>query len=167
MSDKTYKRYKTKPECGTRPGYDWHRRDQNEEPCEPCRDAMKAYWKHQRVIRNSDINEKRRIWRQNHPFTYKSNRTRARKLGVNYDYYTEEQVLAIYGLDCHICDKPIDLEAPRQCGKDGWEWGLQIDHVFPLSKGGGDTLDNVRPSHGYCNNIKNATIDYAIKFGGK
>jgi len=34
--------------------------------------------------------------------------------------------------------------------------GLHIDHVMPLSKGGPDTLENVRPAHGSCNVKKQA-----------
>ena len=50
------KRYKVEPEHGTNAGYDWHRRDMKEEPCIPCRDAMRAYWKNERIIRKEEIN---------------------------------------------------------------------------------------------------------------
>jgi 5-methylcytosine-specific restriction endonuclease McrA len=50
------------------------------------------------------------------------------------------------------------MSAPRKVGQDGWEHGLHIDHVYPLSKGGLDTLENVRPAHGKCNIVKWATI---------
>jgi 5-methylcytosine-specific restriction endonuclease McrA len=29
--------------------------------------------------------------------------------------------------------------------------GLTLDHVIPLSKGGTDTMDNLRPAHWLCN----------------
>lgn len=155
---KEYKRYKVKPDCGTKRGYDWHRRDQKEEPCEPCRTAMKDYWKLQRIIRNEDINSKRKAKRVENPYRYQSRRTRARKLNVGFGYYRDEDVINTYGTDCHICNDPIDFSAPRQAGKDGWEKGFQVDHVYPLSRGGEDTLENVRPAHGYCNIVKWATI---------
>jgi 5-methylcytosine-specific restriction endonuclease McrA len=88
----------------------------------------------------------------------RTNRKRAMKFGVDTEWYSPQQILDMYGTDCHICNNTIDLDAPRQCGKPGWENGLQIDHVIPLSKGGPDTIDNLRPAHGYCNNIKNATM---------
>jgi 5-methylcytosine-specific restriction endonuclease McrA len=56
-----------------------------------------------------------------------------------------------YGLLCNICKEPINFVAPRKVGKLGWERGLHIDHVVPLSKGGSDTLANIRPTHGLCN----------------
>ena len=81
----------------------------------------------------------------------KTRRIRAMRKGIGYEPYTEYQVLELYGTDCHICGKPIDMKAPRRCGLTNWEYGLQIDHVIPLSKEGQDTLKNVRPSHGICN----------------
>lgn len=65
--------------------------------------------------------------------------------------YTEKQVLDIYGNICHLCGIAIDLSAPRHQSQKGWENALHIDHVIPISKGGADTLENVRPSHGLCN----------------
>lgn len=151
---------------GTMAGYRWHTRKQNELPCDPCREAMKEHWKNQRVIRNTEINVLRRKWRREQALKHNrsSGRRRARNLGVSVEYYTDQDVIDKYGTDCHICNKPINFDAPRQCGKPGWEYGLQIDHLFPMSKGGADTLDNVRPAHGYCNNIKHATVDFLPKF---
>ena len=83
-------------------------------------------------------------------------RRRAKKFENGFEPYKEIQVLEIYGKDCHICLGPIDLSAPRQPGLHGWEIGLHIDHVIPLSKGGPDTIDNVRPAHGSCNVKKHA-----------
>ena len=73
--------------------------------------------------------------------------------------YTEEQVLKLYGTNCHICKKPVNLSANRSAGAPGWERGLHIDHVVPLSKGGADALDNVKPAHGLCNLQKHASIE--------
>lgn len=153
-----YKRFKEEPEHGTRSGYDWHRRDQKELPCNECREAEAAYWRRMRIERKDAITANARRRRFSVAGAARSNRKRAIKFGVDTEWYSPQQVLELYGTDCHICNKPIDLNAPRQCGKEGWELGLQIDHVMPLSKGGTDTIDNLRPAHGYCNNTKNATI---------
>ena len=83
-------------------------------------------------------------------------RRRANRFNNGFEYYKESEVLEIYGTICHICNIDIDLSAPRLAGESGWEVGLHIDHVVPLSKGGSDTLDNVRPAHGSCNVKKHA-----------
>lgn len=68
--------------------------------------------------------------------------------------YTLVDILIAHGTKCYLCNQPIDYAAPRSPGKPGWENGLHIDHVIPLSKGGSDHLENVKPSHGRCNIIK-------------
>lgn len=151
-------RHKTEPEHGTRSGYDWHRRDKHETPCEPCSEAERVYWRLQRVIRKETINENSRLRRIKNKHTYISRRNRARRNNVDYGYYTDQDVLDTYGTNCHICNEAIDFEAPRQCGRPGWELGFHVDHVHPISKGGVDTLENVRPAHGKCNIIKWATV---------
>lgn len=78
-------------------------------------------------------------------------RRRAKRFENGFEMYKESLILDLYGFNCHICLNPIDLLAPRQPGLNGWENGLHIDHVVPLSKGGPDTIENVRPSHGSCN----------------
>jgi 5-methylcytosine-specific restriction endonuclease McrA len=80
-----------------------------------------------------------------------ANKRRARIRNVQHVPYTEEQVLKLYGINCHICNKEVDLKANRKTGAPGWELGLHIDHVIDLSKGGPDKIENVRPAHGVCN----------------
>ena len=147
-------RHKTEPPHGTRSGYDWHRRDKKEKPCDECREAERLYWINQRVIRSKEINRLRRINR-----FYKINAGRHfRRNNTDPGNYSENQVILTYGTDCHICKLPIDFSAPRKVGLPGWEKGLHIDHVFPLSRGGLDILENVKPAHGQCNVIKNNTV---------
>ena len=47
---------------------------------------------------------------------------------------------------CAICGKPIEGE-------------FTIDHIIPLSRGGGNTLNNLRPTHKTCNMIKGNFTD--------
>lgn len=78
-------------------------------------------------------------------------RRRAQKRNNGYEIYTTQQVLDLYGTNCYICTTPIDIETSRKVGSHGWKLSLQIDHVIPISKGGPDILDNVRPAHAICN----------------
>ena len=66
--------------------------------------------------------------------------------------YLESEVLEKYGTLCYICSEEINLSVSRRAGiGKGWRNGLHIDHVIPLSQGGPDSLENVRPSHAICN----------------
>lgn len=89
-------------------------------------------------------------------FMVSSRVRRARVKQVPFERYTVNDVLNKWGNVCHLCNQEIDLSAPRQMRLKGWEHGLHLDHVVPISKGGPDTLDNVKPSHGLCNIRKNA-----------
>ena len=82
-------------------------------------------------------------------------RRRAKKRNSGIEYYTTKQVLEKYGTICYLCGLEIDLNAERRPGRKGWEKGLHIDHVLEISKGGPDTLENVRPAHGLCNLERN------------
>lgn len=136
-------RFRVRPDCGSRSGYDFHVRQANEMPCQPCRDANAAHWREQRQKRREAINALRRNWDKSYPTKRK---------------FDKELVIATYGTDCHICGNPIDFDAPSQVGVVGWEWAYHPDHVVPLSRGGADELSNIRPSHAYCNHRKWATV---------
>ena len=79
----------------------------------------------------------------------------ARKFGGSHKFYTVQEVLNLYGTNCHLCDLPIDLNAPRHTAKPGYQYGLHIDHVIRLADGGHDVIENVRPAHAICNQQKN------------
>ena len=84
-------------------------------------------------------------------------RVRARKIkmmGNGIEPYTLYQILEEYGAVCYLCEVAIDLTLPRKIGVAGWEQGLHLDHVTPISKGGSDCLENVAPTHAICNLVK-------------
>ena len=140
-------------------GYHLHKRSK-EDVCDPCREAQRVWWRKRRITHNEHINKLRKAWRERTPNARRDRMHRAKAAGGELGYYSDLMVLELYGTDCHICGEPIDLNAPRQCGKEGWEKALHVDHVIPLSKGGPDTIDNVRPAHGQCNIIKWANLDW-------
>jgi 5-methylcytosine-specific restriction protein A len=56
-------------------------------------------------------------------------------------------VLARDGHVCGICGREIQANE-----------SLDIDHIVPVARGGGDELDNLQPSHASCNRSKGARI---------
>ena len=103
------------------------------------------------------MREQNKQWKKDNPEKYaelnrrKEHIRRARKFENGSEPYTEKQIIETYGFLCNICKEAINFAAPRKVGLRGWERGFHIDHVVPLSKGGSDTLENVRPTHGKCN----------------
>ena len=106
------------------------------------------------------LKEYQKEYRKNNPHKAreKDRKRRALKKANVHEPYTEDQVLETYGTNCHICKEDIDLSASRSSGAPGWEQGLHLDHVIPLSKGGPDSLNNVKPAHGLCNLQKNNSL---------
>jgi len=106
------------------------------------------------------IIEEKKIYRKNNAEKGRGyvRKRRAIRNNNGREPYTEQQVLELYGTNCHICQNPIDLSANRAVGSPGWETALHIDHIIPISKGGPDSLDNVRPAHGKCNMSKSNKI---------
>lgn len=140
-------------------GYNRHRR-LGEQTCEMCKSANAADFR-RKYAANPEA-ERNRFKKNIQTEKYRkqkrasgrrvSSRRRNRLRGLPHERYTEAEVLELYGTDCHLCGKPIDLDAPQRTGwGKGWERGLQLDHLVPVAKGGADTLANVRPSHGLCN----------------
>jgi 5-methylcytosine-specific restriction endonuclease McrA len=145
--------------CGTRSGYNRHLR-LKEEVCQDCRDAQNEYdrkrfyenpeLKRIRNRKHSNPEKKRSSWR----------RREAKRRGSFIEKYLDSEVLQKYGTKCYICKTEIDLNASRRSGiGSNWEKGLNIDHVIPISLGGSDTLENVRPTHVICNIKKGNKVD--------
>jgi len=95
-----------------------------------------------------------RKWKKENPES--NRRSEAKRRAAYSEKYTEAQVLSLYGYNCNVCKKEIDLKSNRSPGKLGWELSLHIDHLVPIARGGADTLENVRPTHGICNVKKGA-----------
>ena len=155
MPNKPYKDIK----CGTYSGYQRHYR-LKELACDACKKGAAEYVKKHYYNNTKKILERIKKYQKNNPKRKlikerTKARRRARLKGCKTEPYTLAQVFDTYGYNCYLCNKLIDLKAPRQAGKPGWEMGLHIDHYIDIQHGGGDTLENVRPTHGICNLRKN------------
>lgn len=93
---------------------------------------------------NEAINTRNKGWRDRHPDRVRSINSRRkaqrRSAGVVHKVDLSE-VLTRDGNICHICGEEISTD-------------LHFDHVIPVAKGGGHTIENLKPSHGRCNSSK-------------
>lgn len=153
--------------CGTPWGYSHHRK-RKEPACEACLQARREFRKKEYAENAEKFRSLSKIWRINNPDKafetnkkqndIRNRKRRAHKASVISEAYTDKEVLEKYGSICHICGIGIDLSIPRKGKRANWGESLHIDHVIPLSKGGPDTLDNVRPSHAFCNISKGSKM---------
>lgn len=79
---------------------------------------------------------------------------RAKKYGVEYDWsITLEKLIEKKGLSCSICGLTCFYS-----GDSNADLYPSIDHIIPLSRGGGHTWENVQVAHRICNTIKNDQV---------
>jgi 5-methylcytosine-specific restriction endonuclease McrA len=71
---------------------------------------------------------------------------RARRLGLPWDMVDLRLVFKKSDGRCGICGEPVDLDT------------FTIDHIVPLSKGGGHVFDNLQPAHKACNSRKGSKL---------
>ena len=109
----------------------------------------------------------KRAERQRNKHTYREQQRKAVAIlrGVDHEDWTEKQLIETYGSDCYICHEPIDITIPRTGKKS--KYSLWPDHVIPMSRGGENTIRNVRPCHRFCNESKGKkTYDEYIIYKG-
>lgn len=125
----------------------------NKEYYQANKEQIQEYLKQYNLDNNEELTaRKREYYQENKDAHHVAMRRREiAKRGTRVEIYTKQDVLDKWGTACHICKEEIDLTAPRTPGKEGWKRGLHLDHVVPVSKGGTDTLDNVKPAHALCN----------------
>jgi len=87
-----------------------------------------------------------------------SHRYRARKYGCEYDSsVTLSKLIKRNGLHCAICGGLCDLN-DRSWSKHCGPMYPSIDHIIPMSKGGGHIWSNVQIAHIICNSEKGAEV---------
>jgi hypothetical protein len=82
----------------------------------------------------------------------KSNKRQNAKTGAQIRF--DEVVERDSGV-CHICGNDVNLSLPRTS-----RMGATLDHVVPISKGGLDSLENVRLAHWICNIRKSDSLEF-------
>jgi hypothetical protein len=123
----------------------------NKTACAPCK-AVAAKYVRNKFKTDPKYKEADKRWKKANPRKRAvNNRDRARRNGAKVSYYTREHIFKRDGYDCYLCNRPVDLQANPVQGQPNWELYPHVEHVIPLSKGGDDTLDNVKIAHAICN----------------
>jgi len=125
--------------------------------CPECKAIAAAYMRERKKLNPELYREQKRKYYEKYPHKKtemnrrRERKKRARDKGVVTVNFSTKDVLDLWGTDCHICSTSIDMRVTRNCGELGWEYGLHLDHVTPLAKGGNNIISNVKPSHARCN----------------
>lgn len=95
---------------------------------------------------NPEINRaKAREWAKDNPERAANNlrhaleKRRARMRNVPYEKIDREEIYQKDGMICGICGKPLERS------------DFTVDHIIPISKGGGHVFGNVHSAHRVCN----------------
>lgn len=108
--------------------------------------------KNKRAVRAS---KKRRGVRDSH-------RRRAKRNGCEYDpSVTLKRLVERDGLRCAICGKMCD-PSDHSWGKYSGPLYPSIDHIIPISHGGGHVWENVQVAHIICNSYKGDHTEEAV-----
>lgn len=122
-----------------------------------------GYYRKYSVVTNAKHQAERRAGlrpskRVEHAESYKAGDQlrRARKRGVECERFSSREIFERDGWRCGICEHTVDSKLrypnPRSAS---------LDHVIPLSKGGGHTRSNTRCSHLECNVRRGNQLDDA------
>jgi 5-methylcytosine-specific restriction endonuclease McrA len=76
----------------------------------------------------------------------RNKRRRARERGASVELFKSIEIYKRDGWICQLCKKKVNkrFTYPNP-------WSASIDHIIPLSKGGGHSRDNVQMAHLICN----------------
>lgn len=98
--------------------------------------------------------KKKRVLRAAHKGRQDSHRQRAKKNGCEYDSsVTLKKLIKRDGLQCALCGGMCDVSDHRWSEHSGPLYP-SIDHIIPMSKGGGHVWGNVQIAHMICNSLK-------------
>jgi 5-methylcytosine-specific restriction endonuclease McrA len=136
---------------------------QNSVACPDCKAIAAKYMRERKKAKPEIYREQKRKYYEKYPHKKtelnrrRDRRKRARNRGLITVNFDTKDVLDLWGTDCHICGIFIDMRLTRNCGEEGWEMGLHLDHVIPQAKGGHNIISNVKPAHAICNIKKSDT----------
>lgn len=153
--------------CGTPQGRGVHRR-RGEPLCEPCRIAWNGYTRQ----RLAEARERGWVRADREPPKFRRLPSECTRCGKSIKATVADPMcsecrgdrpgrnirvspanrLAIYERDgwiCQLCSEPVDPSVPVNT-----RWDATLDHIVPVSRGGDDSLGNLRLAHRRCNAVR-------------
>lgn len=134
--------------------------------CKSCQRDKSSNWKKANPEKHKELlaawrkanpgrqKELHAAWKKANPDRLReiNRKKHAKKLGIKHVDWSEKELFERYGTNCYICNDAIDFTAPKK--GPGYEKSSWPDHVIPVSRGGSNTIENVRPCHAKCNKSK-------------
>jgi len=103
-------------------------------------------------VRYATAEERREARRQQGDIQSGIRRARAKAAG--WERISRQAIIERDGLRCGVCRKPIDPTNKT------WHKRLSLDHIVPISQGGGHTFSNLRLAHLGCN-VRRGRVKHA------
>jgi 5-methylcytosine-specific restriction endonuclease McrA len=95
-----------------------------------------------KALRNPDLYAQRHLDR--------TRKRQAKLKGVTVSPVERQSVIERHGMWCYLCETAIRQGRGKR--------GLHIDHVIPLERGGPHCMENLRPTHAECNQLKGTKL---------
>ena len=143
--------------------------------CSSCRSKIKKLKNPKKTKEYQKTSDKKRIsnpkrkaqilqYKRNNPDIARraAHKRRVLKYNNRHSPYSTKDIVDKYGTKCYLCREEVDFSSPRNAGSIGWEVSFWVEHVIDIAKGGEDNLNNVRPSHGWCNLHKSDFLNNKI-----
>ena len=86
-------------------------------------------------------------------------RRRANQRGLPAEKFSYAEIFDRDQWTCQLCGRPIDPKLRGRTAKS-----VSIDHILPISRGGGHIRDNVQAAHFGCNVRKSNRLEYQHLF---
>lgn len=144
--------------------------------CKDCTRACVTAWNRKNLERRKNT---RKVWRKNNPEKYKARRRaakkaynekypksrrehkrreKARKREAFVELFSDREIFDYDSWVCQWCGRRVDPELKFDPYNENTYMCASLDHIFPLSKGGKHSRDNVQLMHLKCNSKKGDRI---------
>lgn len=157
IAQRIEKKERLRNQHGTAVGDYYRCKKTNGTACDSCK-AVGAQYVREIFKSNPRYKEKEKEWKKKNPDKVCRPKNRGRLCGGKRRAYTRNQIIKRDGINCYLCNTPVDFNASHNMGQPGWELYPHVEHVIPLAKGGDDTLENVKLAHAICNMKKGVSL---------